>query len=89
VKIKVKNIIAKALLILSISSFVIMNNEILNIGMKIERDAEKTLKELVEEAKLIVDFLVVAEKKIYDETLQKLSLILPMPMTYGDFKEQV
>lgn len=88
-KIKVKNIIAKALLILSISSFVIMNNEILNIGMKIERDAEKTLKELVEEAKLIVDFLVVAEKKIYDETLQKLSLILPMPMTYGDFKEQV
>lgn len=91
-------------------------NEILNIGMKIERDAEKTtivntrsysnlwghkektekqvlydeektLKELVEEAKLIVDFLVVAEEKIYDDALKKLSLI-PMPMPYGDFKEQ-
>lgn len=92
-------------------------NEILNIGMKIERDVEKTtiintrsygnlwghkekadkrvlydeektLKELVKEAKLIVDFLVVAEKKIYDDALKKLSVI-PLPMPYGDFKEQI
>ena len=92
-------------------------NEILNIGMKIERDVEKTtiintksygnlwgykenaeklvlydeektLKELVKEAKLIVDFLVVAEKKIYDDALKKLSLIHMPFKTYGDFKEQ-
>ena len=96
-------------------------NRILNIGMKIERDVEKTiiinnrsygnlwgykekvekqvlydeektLKELVNDAKFIIGFLVVHEEKVYDDALKKLSLIhmpMPLPMPYGDFKEKI
>ena len=92
-------------------------NRNLNIGMKIERDVEKTivinnrsygnlwgykekvekqvlydeektLKELVKDAKFIIGFLVVHEEKVYDEAFKKLSLI-HMPMPYGDFKEKI
>lgn len=82
-------------------------NETLNIGMKIERDVEKTtiintrsdgslwghqvlydeektLKELVKEAKIIVDFLVVAKKRIHDDTLS----LLHMPTIYDYHKEK-